>query len=128
MAIHPLNDRLKIKVDADEFDLNDKKSLIETGIVVEIPDNMLYLSFHNFGFEDSIANENKLEKILTFYNQMLGKRVYWEKLQDSGRHIKEEDGEYIYLQMTDVLAYADKTDEKAEVVNSLSSSGSFNLE
>ena len=128
MAIHPINDRLKVRVDADEFDLNDEKSLIETGVVVEIPKDMLYLSFHNFGFEDSIANESKLDKILDFYNQMLGKRVYWEKLQDSGRHIKEEDGEFIYLQMTDVLAYADKTDEKAEVVNSLSSSGSFNLE
>lgn len=128
MAIHPFNDRLKVRVDTDEFDLGDERALAETGIVVEVPENILYLSFHSFAFENSIADKDKLKTTLDFYREMLGNRIYWEKLQDSGRHIKEKDGEFIYLQMTDVLAYADNTDEKAEVVNSLSNSGSFNLE
>lgn len=128
MSVHPLNDRVKIEVDQDPFNLDSDKTLKETGIVVEVPDVLLYLGFHSFAFENSVANKNILKETQTFYNKLKGKRVYWEKLQDSGRHIKEDGKEYVYLQMTDLLAYSDDVDEKAEMVGGLSSSNSFNLE
>lgn len=130
MAIHPLNDRLKVKVDTVEFEaLKDQKTNSETGIVVETPEELLYLSFHSFAFEESLADGKRLEVIMGLYEKLMGKRIYWEKLQDSGRHIIEENGdEYVFLQMTDVLAYADDVEDKAEVVDSLSNHGSFNLQ
>lgn len=127
MAIHPLNDRLKIKVDKDEFNLDSEKTLSETGIVEEVPNVLIYLSFHSFAFENSFSSK-ELDKIQKFYDDLKGKRVFWEKLQDAGRHMKEGNDEYVYLQMTDVLAYSDDIDVKAEMVGSVGSSNSFNLE
>lgn len=128
MAVHPLNDRVKIEIDQDPFQLESDKSLKETGIIVEVPDTLLYVGFHSFAFENSIANSEVLQKTQKFYNQLLGKRVYWEKLQDSGRHLKDGGKEFVFLQMTDLLAYSDSIDEKAEIVGGLSASNSFNLE
>lgn len=127
MAVHPVNDRFKVKVYKDKFGFGGGESGTETGIVVEVPDLLIYLSFHSFAFEQSIMEEEKLKKIQEYYNQFKGKRIFWETLQDRGRKISEEDGDYVYLQMTDILAYADNIDEKAEVVDQTGKSGSFNL-
>ncbi len=127
MAIHPVNDRFKVRVEKNEYGFGDEDAGAETGIVVEVPDMLVYLSFHSFAFEDSFMDEMKLRKIQQYYNQFKGKRIYWEALQDRGRTLKEADGEYVYLQMTDLLAYSDDVDEKAEVVDQVGKAGSFNL-
>lgn len=124
----PFNDRLKVKIDSDVFNLDSDKSLHETGVVVEVPEEIIYLGFHSFAFEHSIADEDKLKRILEFYKDLLGKRIWWEKLQDSGRHLKEDDGEYVFLNMTDVIAYSDDVEEQSELLSSNSAAGSFNLE
>ena len=126
MALHPVNDRFKVKVDQQRFKA--ETSGAETGIVVEIPNIMIYLSFHSFAFENSIVDKERLTEIAAFYKGFVGKRIYWESLQDRGRMIKEGEEEYVYLQMTDLLAYADDTDDKAEIVSSIGSAGSFNLQ
>lgn len=126
MAIHPVNDRLKIKIDPPS-PYGDQKPGHENGVVVEVPDVLLYLSFHSFAFEDSFVDNQRLEKVQEYYSQFKGKRVFWEALQDRGRKISDETGEYIYLQMTDVLAYADDVNDKATVVEQTGSAGSFNL-
>lgn len=129
MSTHPLNDRVKVKLDTDAFNLGDEKGLAETGVVVEVPGDLLYLSFHSFAFEKSIADEQTLERVFEHYNMLLGKRIYWEKLQDAGRHLKEEDGtEYVYLQMTDILAYSDDVNDKSSMIGGTGASQSFNLE
>jgi len=128
MALHPVNDRFKVKKDKDPYGFNSGDIPAETGIVVEVPDMLLYLSFHSFAFEDSIANDEKLKKIRDYYNTFLGKRIFWESLQDRGRTIKEsDDEEYVYLQMTDLLAFSDTTEETGEVVDHVGKAGSFNL-
>lgn len=128
MSLHPVNDRFKVKVDKDEYGFSNGENIsTETGVVVEVPDMLIYLSFHSFAFEDSFSNDNSLKKIQKYYNQFMGKRIYWEKLQDRGRMIKEADGDYVYLQMTDLLAYADSVDEEASNVDQTGSAGSFNL-
>lgn len=127
MALHPLNDRLKIEVQKDAYGFNDDKPGTESGIVVEVPDMLIYLSFHSFAFEDSFGNKVELEKIQQYYNKLMGKKVFWEALQDRGRTIHENDKDYVYLQMTDVLAVADNVDDDAQTVNQTGSAGSFNL-
>lgn len=123
MAIHPVNDRFKVKSDTSEYKFIGESGSSETGVVIEIPDVLLYLSFHSFAFEDSIANDEKLEKIQKYYNQFLGKRIFWESFQDKGRRLKEPDGEYVYLQMTDILCYSDDVDVKAQLVEDTRSGG-----
>jgi hypothetical protein len=127
MALHPVNDRFKVEVATNEFGFNEESGGTETGIVVEVPDMLIYLSFHSFAFENSIMNEDNLKKIQSYYNQFLGKRIYWEMLQDRGRKIKEGEKEFVYLQMTDLLAYSDDTEDNAQVINQVGSAGSFNL-
>jgi len=127
MALHPVNDRFKVKITRDEYGFGGESTGAETGIVVEVPDILIYLSFHSFAFEASITTPETMEKIQKYYNQFLGKRIYWEALQDRGRTITEEDGEYVYLQMTDLLAYSDDIDDKATLVDQIGKAGSFNL-
>lgn len=129
MALHPVNDRFKVQIDKDEFGFKsgDDNIKAESGIVVEVPDILIYLSFHSFAFERSLDRPEAMEKIQKYYGQFLGKRIFWEALQDRGRMIAEEDGEYVYLQMTDLLAYADDVNEKAQIVDQVGKAGSFNL-
>lgn len=128
MSVHPLNDRIKVKLDKDEFNLENDQGGAEMGIVVEVPNAVAYLGFHSFAFENSLVNKDVSTEIVDLYNNLMGKRVYWEKLQDSGRHLVEGDGtEYVFLQMTDVLAYSDDVNDKSKIVASTAAAGSFNL-
>ena len=128
MALHPINDRFKVLVSTDDYGYGGETRGTETGIVVEVPDIIMYLSFHSFAFEQSIANDAMLKKIQSYYAQFMGKRIYWEALQDRGRRIKEGDKDYVYLQMTDLLAYSDDVENNAYIVNQTGKAGSFNLE
>lgn len=127
MAVHPVNDRFKVRITKDEFGFGGENIGAETGVVVEVPDIIVYLSFHSFAFEDSLTSEGTMKRIQKYYNQFLGKRIFWEKLQDRGRILTEEDGDYVYLQMTDLLAYADNVDDIADNVDQTGKAGSFNL-
>ena len=126
--LHPTNDRFKVLVSTDDYGYGGEASGTETGIVVEVPDVLLYLSFHSFAFEQSVANEQILTKVQEYYNQFLNKRIYWETFQDRGRRIKERDKDYVYLQMTDLLAYSDDVETDAYIVNQTGQAGSFNLQ
>jgi len=128
MALHPTNDRFKVLVSTDDYGYGGEARGTETGIVVEIPDMLVYISFHSFAFEQSIANKEMLKVIQEYYKQFLNKRIYWETLQDRGRRIKEGDKDYVYLQMTDLLAYSDDTEDEAYIINQTGKAGSFNLE
>lgn len=113
MSWHPHNDRLKVRITkVDPYKLGvDESQGIESGVVVEVPDELMYFAFHSFAFEDSFMNKEKLDKIWGHYNVLLGKPVRWEAFQDRGRRVKEGDDEYVYLQMTDVLAYGDSEED-----------------
>ena len=127
--LHPVNDSIKVLVAGDDYGYGaGDAGGVETGIVVEVPDMMIYLAFHSFAFEQSIANSEILTKVQAFYNQFLDKKIYWEALNDRGRKIKEGDKSYVYLKMTDVLAYSDDVDDDAYIINQTGKAGSFNLE
>lgn len=127
MALKPVNDRFKVKITKDEYGFGGDNPSSESGIVVDVPDILIYLSFHSFAFERSFGDTDTLQKVQEYYNQFLNKRIWWEKLQDRGRMIAEEDGDYVYLQMTDLLAYSDDVNDTASVVDQTGTAGSFNL-
>lgn len=127
MSLHPVNDQLKIKIDPkSRFAGGDEVKGAETGVVVEIPKSMLYVGMHSMALESSFMSP-KLTQVLDLFSELIGKRVYWEMLQDRGRRIKEGDDEYVFLKMTDIVAFADDVNEDAYVVDTTGKGGSFNV-
>lgn len=116
--IHAVNDRFKVKIEkADEYNLGGEAAPgVDNGVVVEVPNELIYLSFHSFAFEDSFSNPNRLDEIRAYYNKFLGKKVWWESFQDRGRRIKDGEDEFVFLQMTDLLAYSDDVESAAHIV------------
>ncbi len=125
--LKPVNDKLKIEIATDEYGFGDGKMGVEKGLVVEIPEIILYFGFHSFAFDASLADKDRLKVVVDFYKTFIGKIVYWESLQDRGRRFKENDKEYVFLNMTDIIAYTDDPDINVEVVDQTGSAGSFNL-
>lgn len=122
----PVNDKLKIKIISDEFGFGGGVG-VEKGIVVELPDEMIYFGFHSFAFEHSIADKKVNSDISDYYQKFKGKLVFWESLQDRGRRFKENDEEFVFLNMSDIIAYSDDINLHVEVVDQTGSAGSFNL-
>lgn len=122
----PLNDNLKIEVSVDEYGFGgaDEKEGVESGIVVELPDQLNYLGFHSFAFEDSLMNKD-LDKLLGSYKKLIGKRVYWSAFQERGSVIKEGKRSYAFLKLTDLIAVGD-SDSTAHSV-SIKNGGAFSV-
>jgi co-chaperonin GroES (HSP10) len=125
--LKPFGDKIKVKIEKDEFGFGGEVANTESGIVLEVPDKIAYFGFHSFAFESSLSNDDVLEKVLKFYQDLKGKTVYWESLQDRGRRFKEGDEEFVILNMSDIIAYSDDVNNKASVVNQAGSAGTFNL-
>lgn len=130
-ALHPISDNIKVRIDPPNrhgFKGGDESIAGESGVVVEMPVISGWLGFHSFAFENSFDNGGALEEALTKYGELLmGKRVFWESFQDSGRRIKEGDEEFVFLKLTDIIAYSDDVDVKAKTVNDARRAGSFNV-
>lgn len=122
----PVNDKLKVSISPDG-PFSDQASGVEKGVVVEIPEYILYFGFHSFAFEKSLADMERLAEIAIFYKRFVGKTVYWESLQDRGRRFKVNGEEFVFLNMTDIIAYSDDPDINVEIVDQTGSAGSFNL-
>lgn len=115
MALHPVEDVIKVKLDADdEFGFGAKKEGVETGIVTEVPDVMHYFGMHSFMFEDSFMQTERLDKLLKYFKDFVGKRIWWQEYQDRGRRTTEADGNaYVYLKMSDIMIVSDESNETA---------------
>lgn len=114
MSGRPINDRIKVQTSSDKFGFGGAKEGVESGIVVEVPDILIYLSFHSFAFESSLFSD-KLKEVQAYYNKLMGKKIFWESLQDRGRRFTEGENEFVYIQMTDVLFYADSVDDDIQL-------------
>lgn len=95
--------------------------------MVEVPDDMVYFGFHSFLADNSLANAEILDKTLKFYQSLKGKRVFWEQLQDRGRRFKENDEEFVILNMSDVIGWTDDLKAEITIVDQAGAAGSFNL-
>jgi hypothetical protein len=128
MSLVPVGDQLKVKLDSANphgFAGGERKGS-ESGVVVAMPDPLSfnYFGFHSFAFENSLGSE-KLTKLYEYYQTFVGKRVFWEELQDRGRVVKEGDEEFVFLKMTDIIAYSDDVNIDAQSVSGVGSRGSF---
>ena len=127
--IHALADNVKIKLDksnphgfkASGEATNESQ---ESGILVELPDITNWIGMHSFAFERSFLAKIDISDLLEEYKKLIGKRVYYESFQDSGRRIKEGDDEFVFLKLTDIIAYSD-ADVKAKTVSDVRRAGSF---
>lgn len=122
----PVNDKIKVAVSTNEFGFGDKTG-VEKGIVVEVPDKMAYIGFHSYAFDTSLGNKDQLKFVKEYYHEFLNKTVYWESLQDRGRRFKVDGKEFVFLNMTDIIAYSDDPNINVEVVDQTGAAGSFNL-
>jgi len=125
--VKPVNDKIKVKIADDEFGFGGEASGVEKGVVVEVPDSLLYFAFHSFAFDGSLGNEDQLKAVADYYEAFKGKLVFWESLQDRGRRFKVDGEEFVFLNMSDIIAYSDDTNIKVEAVDQVGSAGSFNL-
>lgn len=115
MAGHPINDQVKVLVDTDSFGFGGAKKGVESGVVVEVPKELVYLGFHSFAFENSFDNTEALKKTQAYYNKFIDKRIFWESFQDRGRRFVEGKEEFVYIKMTDILFYADSVDDDIQL-------------
>lgn len=123
----PVNDKIKVEISANKYGFGKGSIGAESGVVVAVPDQLIYFGFHSFSFEKSLADEETLAKVLAFYKKLEGKTVFWESLQDRGRRFKEGEQEYVILNMSDVIGYTDDKNAKITIVDQTGSAGSFNL-
>ena len=123
----PLNDLAKIKIKADEYGFGgDQKTTAETGILVELPEELHYFGFWSFAFEHSFMEAAKLSKLLKYWNSKIGKRVYWTALSERGNILKMNDEMFCFVKLTSLIA-ASEPDQIATNVHS-DGMGSFGLE
>lgn len=121
MALHALNDQLKVEIKSDEYGFAgrpDEQEGTETGIVVEVPTLVWYLGFHSFAFEESFGAGEKIAEIVERVRELLlGKRVYWTAYSERGSVLKEGNKTYAFVKITDLIAFDDETtDTKATSV------------
>lgn len=116
--IHAVGDKVKVRVSKDQFGLGSGNGR-ESGVVVEVPDEILYLGFHSFGFDNSINDPEVLKNAVTFYKKYLNKIVYWEALQDRGRRFQEGNEEFVILNMTDIIGVDDTDEASAYLIDDI---------
>lgn len=108
--MRPFNDNIKVRVNnADEFGFGADAKGVEIGIVEEVPskDGIIAYGMHNFAFEHSWMNTEKLAELITIFENLIGKRIIWESYQDRGRRFRiienDQSVDYVVLKMSDVL-------------------------
>lgn len=127
MAWHPIADQCKIRINGDENPFAPAKVGKEKGILVELPDALHYYGMHSSIIEQSFM-ATETNNLLEYYKRFVGKPVAWESLQDRGRHFKEGEIEYIYLKLSDILAFGDDESDMDDIEmsdDSRAAGGSF---
>lgn len=115
--MHPTNDLCKIEVDSDEFGFGSDQSKAESGILVELPEVLPFFGFHSFAFEDSYADMTGANgEILKYYQDLIGKRVYWKGLSERGMVLKAEKT-WAFIKLTDLIAWSEPGMEATLVIS-----------
>ena len=121
----PVNDKIKVHVSKDQFGLNAGGGS-EHGVVVAVPDTILFFGYHSFAFENSLGNYELMAKVKSYYDNFMGKIVFWEALQDKGRRFQDGEDEYVFLNMSDIIAYEENEETQAYLIDDIRSGG-FNV-
>lgn len=113
--LKPINDVALIEIEKNPYKVggmglvsSQQKEGIETGIVVDIPDELPYLASNTWSFENSFANTEALNKTRNYYKTLIGKKVYWEAFAERGCEIEDNGKTYVLLKFTKMLAIEEK--------------------
>jgi hypothetical protein len=106
--IHVLNDYCKVQLDSTG-PLSAKRGDAGTdGILVELPKQLTHFGAHSYIVEASWMDREKLEELLTYWKQFIGKRVFWLALQEKGAILQEEDGtRYAYIKLSSLIGWSE---------------------
>lgn len=114
MDLKPLNDVALIEIEKNPYQLGGMKLVssqesegVQSGIVLQLPELLLYLGFHAFAFESSLADTERLKEIAKAYLPLVGKRVYWVARSDMGVVLEKEDKSYALIKLTDFIAVSE---------------------
>lgn len=115
--ITPQGDWLKIELeDAGAFSAKAGDAATD-GILVEVPEFTHY-GYYSFSFENSLMNEDVLERLYTHWHRLKGKRVYWLALSEKGAILQEENGKrYTYIKPTSILGWSEPEEKAENVLN-----------
>ncbi len=125
MALTPLNDYAKIKLDEAGTFSAKAGDAASSGILVEVP-NFVHYGMYSMAFEQSLMNEKLLSELISYWEKYVGNRVYWLALSEKGAILQEEDGtKYCYVKFTSLMAVGE-ADKIAENVTD-QHGGSFSV-
>lgn len=107
--INPVNDVFMIEVGGNEENVlglvggfNPDEGIRE-GIVVAIPDKMIYFGMNTYAFDKTVGEDNLLNKVYAYYAGFVGKRVYWPERSESGTVIKKDDKSYAFVKFSSIM-------------------------
>lgn len=122
-----LNDLAKIRLDNDDYGFGSAgKTTSESGILVELPDQLHYFGFWSFAFENSFMARKELDDLLSYWKSKVGKRVFWTALSERGNIIEKDGEKFAFVKLTSLIA-EDDPESTAHNVHS-DGAGSFGLE
>lgn len=109
--IKPYNDHLLVEIKKSEWatadDMNEQNDPnAGSAVVVGIPDrkNIYYLSSYSWMAESTLKDKDILEGMHKAMEQLLGKKVYFEKRSDIGTTIEHEGKTYATIKLSKIIA------------------------
>lgn len=122
--LRPLNDFAKVLVSEKKF-IKDTKDTSESGTLVSLPDKFNHYGMFSFAFEESFMNRAALDELYKYWEQYIGKKVFWLALSEKGAMLKEGDDTFVFMKLTSLIA----VDDAESAVRNIHSdgAGSFNV-
>lgn len=125
--LRAINDLCKVLLESDEYGFGTAdKDTAESGILVEVPEQLYYYGFWSFAFENSFMDKKNLDEILEYWKSKVGRRVYWTALSERGNILEQDGKKYAFIKFTSLIA-DDDADSTAVSLHA-DGSGSFGLE
>lgn len=103
MALRPEADLAKVELDTEGPFGNATKGA-ESGILVDIPEDLIYLGFHSFAWEKSFGNWATLDEYHQHYASLIGRRVFWTSMAERGSVLEQDGKKYAFIKLTDIIA------------------------
>lgn len=106
--IKPFNDHLLIELPKNEWATADEQGEQDdpragSGIVVEVPNQLLYLSSYTWIADKTVGNPQYMEELYKWMKSLKGKRVYFEKRAEIGNTIEDGDKKYATIKLSKIV-------------------------
>lgn len=109
VGVTPFNDHLLIELPKAEWATADEQGEQDdprsgSGVVVAVPEVAFWLSSYTWIAERSVANPEVMATFGSLMNELMGKRVYFEKRADIGNTIEVGDKKYATIKLSKITA------------------------